>query len=185
MSESMSSESMSSESMSSESMSSESMSSDGAPTDPYAPRSGRPEAAAAIWDWAHATDDRPARAARHRKAALVRALVAGLAGGAFFYFERPLVATLAWSLGGLGLLLALVSPLGAYARLDRGVAAAGRAIGTALTWLLLTPVYFLFFAPFGWLLRRGPRDRLRRAYAPDAPTYWQKRERARSIDKPY
>ncbi len=138
-------------------------------------RAGKAEAAAVIWRWRKERDDRPARAARARKTALVRFIVAALAGGAFFYFGRVTVASIAWSVGSLTLLLALASPLGAYAAVDRLVARLGALIGTILTWLLLAPVFYLFFTPFGLLFRRGSRDPMRRGFEPSAATYWKRR----------
>jgi hypothetical protein len=116
----------------------------------------------------------------------VRAIVAALAGALFFYFERPVVAYVAWSVGALTLLLAIVSPLGAYAALERAVAKVGLLVGTALSWLLLAPVFFLFVLPFGLLTRRGAKDPLKRAFERDAPSYWKKREHDRAnLDRPY
>lgn len=148
-------------------------------------RPGRPEAAAVVWDWASAPDDASARAAKARRAGLLRAVVAGVAGGAFFYFDRVVMAGVAWGVGGLTLVLAMTSPLGAYAALDRAVARLGQGIGGVLTWLLLAPVYLLFFMPFGLLFKRGARDPMKRALSPDAETYWEPRPEARPLDRPY
>jgi hypothetical protein len=35
------------------------------------------------------------------------------------------------------------------------------------------PIFYLLFAPFGELLRRGRRDRLHRYFEPDAESYWE------------
>ncbi|HJL18757.1 MAG TPA: hypothetical protein RMH99_24055 [Sandaracinaceae bacterium LLY-WYZ-13_1] len=148
-------------------------------------RRGRPEASAAVWDWRGDRDERASRAARLRRGGMVRAAVAAVAGGAFFFFDRPVVASVAWGVGGLTLVLALASPLGAYAAVERGVARVGEAVGAVLTWLLLAPVFYLFFAPFGLLFKRGRRDPMKRALERDAETYWEKREPARPLDRPY
>ena len=148
-------------------------------------RVGRPEAAAVIWDWKGQRDERSVRAKKARRGAIVRALVAAVAGALFFTFGRATVAYAAWGVGGLTLALGLTSPLGAYAALDRAVTKAGELVGTVLTWLLLAPVYYLFFTPFGLLFKRGARDPMKRTLSKDAETYWQKRERVRALDKPY
>jgi hypothetical protein len=148
-------------------------------------RSGRPDAAAVIWDWKGERDDRLERARRARRGAIVRALVAAVAGGVFFFFGRVGVAGAAWGVGGLTLVLGLTSPLGAYAALERVVGKAGDLVGVVLTWLLLAPVYYLFFTPFGLLFKRGARDPMRRELSKDAETYWQTRDRQRALDKPY
>ena len=49
----------------------------------------------------------------------------------------------------------------------------GHWTGIALAWLLLVPIFYLAFLPFGLLLRRGRRDRLRRRLDPDAVSYWE------------
>lgn len=148
-------------------------------------RAGRPEAAAVIWRWKDPPDDARARAARARRTGALRALVALIAAGVFVYLDRTVAAAIASTLGVLTLALALLSPLGLYAALDRAVAALGRGVGLVLTWLLLAPVYYLFFAPFGLLFRRGRRDPLRRGFEADARSYWLKRDRARPLDRPY
>lgn len=65
------------------------------------------------------------------------------------------------------------SPAGVRAALQRLFAATGRAVGRALTWLFLVPLFYGFFLPFGWALRRGRRDRLCRRFEPDAASYWE------------
>jgi len=42
--------------------------------------------------------------------------------------------------------------------------------------LLLVPIFYLAFAPFGLLLRRGRRDRLRRRLDPEAASHWEPHE---------
>lgn len=148
-------------------------------------RAGRPEAAAVIWDWRRA-DDAPRRISVARRAALIRFVVAAVAGGVFFWLERPIVAYVAWSIGSLTLLLAIASPLGAYAAVDRLVARVGNLVGLVLTVLLLAPVFYLFFAPFGILFRRGSRDPLKRSFDPSAPTYWKARAEDRAdLERPF
>ena len=51
-------------------------------------------------------------------------------------------------------------------------------IGRLLAVLFLTPVFWLFFVPFGLLLRAGRRDRLERWFDPAAPSYWHRRDDA-------
>lgn len=148
---------------------------------------GRPEAAAAIWQWRDRESAAHARIAKLRRSGMLRALVAAIAAAVLYAFERPVIASIAIGLGSLTLVLALVSPGGAYAALERGVDRVGALIGAILTWVLLTPVFFLFFVPFGMLMRRGARDRLRRRFERDRATYWKARapEDAGSLERPY
>lgn len=149
-------------------------------------RAGRPEAAAVIWDWRGEADDSRHRAKHARRGALIRFVVASAAGAIFFVLHRPVAASIAGGIGTLTLILALASPLGAYAKLDRVVTRAGELVGTVFTWVLLAPVFYLFFTPFGFLFRRGARDPMKRRFEPSAPTYWKKRADDRAdLERPY
>jgi hypothetical protein len=83
------------------------------------------------------------------------------------------VAYLAFAMAAGVLLSALLSPHGLHAGLERLFEATGRAVGRAMTWIVMLPLFYLFFLPFGRLRRRGRRDRLRRYFEADADTYWE------------
>ena len=142
-------------------------------------KTGRPEAAAAVWDWRR-TEARPdagdagRRRRRQRRRALVEALLAGAAGG-LLWLWRPPVAWVAWTIGAAVLAAALASPTGLYAGIRRGVAWVSHAVGLVLTVVCLVPLYYGFFAVFGALFRRGRRDRMERRFDRAAPTYWKRR----------
>lgn len=137
------------------------------------------EAAGAEAAWprnsSKAPDPREA-AKKLRRRGLVQTAI-GLAIGAlvWFFWHRSL-APVIWTLASLNGLAAVFSPTGVYAAISRGLEALGRGIGRVLTVLLLTPVYWLFFAPFGFLFRRGKRDSLARWSDPEAETYWIRRD---------
>jgi hypothetical protein len=138
-------------------------------------RSGRAEAALAIWSWRDPQPDGPAPppASRERVRGSFQAAIVAAIGGLLLLLG---VRTVAWvMLGAAAIVLfaALASPRGLYALLDRMTRAIGRRIGRALTWLLLVPLFYLFFLPFGLLFRRGRRDRLKRYFDSEAPTYWE------------
>ena len=135
---------------------------------------GRPEAAAVVWDWRNraAGVGGPA-ASRVRLRGLLQAVVAALFGGALFFFWSRTIGSVVLAVASLVGLSALASPLGLFAAIERLFLALGRATGRVLTWLLLVPVFYAFFAPFGQLLRRGRRDRLKRQLEPDAASYWE------------
>lgn len=59
-----------------------------------------------------------------------------------------------------------------YAVLDRFAMAFGRGIGQVLTWVLLTPLYWLFFAVIGNFARLFGKDPLCRKFDACAKTYW-------------
>jgi hypothetical protein len=141
-----------------------------------APLPGRPEAEAVIWDWtpaADARDDPTAEAGRKRRQGVVQALVTAGAGAILVFLGLRLPAFLAFGVAAVLGASALVAPLSLYAAIEHALLALGRRTGTLLGWVLLVPVFYLFFAPFGRLLRRGRRDRLQRRFEPDAPSYWE------------
>jgi hypothetical protein len=151
---------------------------------------GRPEASAAIWSWREREASLAREAARARRSGLLRASVGVVIGGALFAFGAHHVAYVAASLSGLVALLALLSPLGLYRKLDAFAQWSGGIVGAILSWVLLTPVFVLFFVPFGLLFRRGARDRLERRIDRDLPSYWKKLDgeaaaRAARLERPY
>lgn len=150
------------------------------PPTPPRLRAGSPAAAAAVWRWRDASPAFALAAARERRRTLrwqgvLRALVGAAVGGVLFYLGATILARVAWAGAGVVLLAALASPDGAYAAIGRGLARLGHGIGRLLAIVLLTPVYWIFFVPFGRLLRSGRRDRLERWFDATAPTYWHRR----------
>jgi hypothetical protein len=111
-----------------------------------------------------------------RTKGLVQAAVAALFGGALLVFWSKTIGSIVLAVASIVGLSALASPLGLYAAIERLFLALGRATGRVLTWVLLVPVFYGFFMPFGQLLRRGRRDRLKRRLEPDAATYWEPHE---------
>src|ERR1700710_2792616 len=107
----------------------------------------RPEAAAIAWSWR----DRAARAeaARAREAAANRSKgmiggAVGLGGAGLVYLlpHRPVAAEVIAAIALLVALSALASPLGLFKLLQRGLDVFAHAVGTVLTWVLLTLLYF-------------------------------------------
>jgi hypothetical protein len=138
-------------------------------------RSGRAEAALAIWNWRdsqpHGPPPPPVSRVRVR-GSVQAAIVAAIAGG-LRWIGLDTGAWVVLGAAAIVLLAALASPRGLYAVLDGMAHAIGRRIGRALTWLLLVPLFYLFFLPFGLLFRRGRRDRLKRSFDREASTYWE------------
>lgn len=133
--------------------------------------------AAAAWDRRRGTGASTAELAfRLRRRGLLQSAVGLVAGVLIWFFWHRSLAPLVWTLAGLNALAALLSPTGVYAAISRALEALGRGIGRVLSVLLLTPVYWLFFTPFGRLLRGGRRDRLARWSDPEAATYWRRRD---------
>lgn len=136
-------------------------------------------AAGARAAWERRPEDPAAKAntaAALRRRGLLQSAVGLVAGTLIWFFWHRYLAPVVWTLAALNGLAAIASPTGVYAAISRGLEALGRGIGRVLTVVLLTPVYWLFFAPFGLLRRRGRRDRLTRWIDPRAETYWRRRE---------
>jgi len=144
---------------------------------------GSPAAAAAVWPWraassASAADvQRGQRARRNalRREGTIRALAGAAVGAVLFALGAVALARVAGIVSGLVLLAALASPGGLYAAIGRALAVVGQGVGRLLAIVFLTPVFFLFFLPFGKLLRSGHRDRLERFFDRRAPSYWHRR----------
>jgi hypothetical protein len=138
-------------------------------------RAGRPEAAEAIWSarGAAPTSAPGASARRIRVRAALQGLAIASAGALAFTVWSRTLGAIALGLGALVLAAGLASPTGAFRLLELALAAAGRATGRALGLLLLVPLFYGFFWPFGRLRRRGRQDRLARFREPDAASYWE------------
>ena len=141
-------------------------------------RVGNPKASAAIWRWR--AEEPKSEAAPSAASMRVRGTLQALAGAAFglafHLFWSRTVAIVVFTAAAVVLLCALVSPNGLYALLHRLFEATGRVVGRAMTWIVMLPIFYLFFLPFGKLLRRGRRDRLHRFFEPEAETYWEPHE---------
>jgi hypothetical protein len=134
------------------------------------------EPSAVVWRWNGGETDSQERA-REAAAARKRGLLGGaigLAVAAVFYFllKRQEAAAVIASIALLFTLLALLAPLTAYKSVTRALDRFAHALGTAVTWLLLTLMYYLFFLPLGWFLRTRGKLAITRSFDPRLPSYW-------------
>jgi hypothetical protein len=101
----------------------------------------------------------------------------GLAVGTLVYLIiSEHMGTLAWTVATLILLSALLSPERGYAAIERGIDWLVEAVGKAVTLLVMLPVFYLIFLPFGLLFRRGRNDSMKRYYEDSVDSYWLTRE---------
>jgi hypothetical protein len=160
------------------------------PDDASTPRNrpGNAAAAAVVWSWDGVERDPidlGGLARRKRIRGVTQGLVAGALGGVMFWLGLRTPATVVWTLATVIASSALLAPTSLYAAIEHGFAALGRWTGLAFGWILLTPIFYLFFAPFGSLLRRGRRDRLQRSLDPAATSYWEPHEGMRVASDSY
>lgn len=144
-----------------------------------APRS-RAEAEHISWSWRgreQATRDAAqARGAALRTKGLVQGGMGLVIAGVFYGLGHPTLATVAGVLATLTAALALVSPTGAFAQLEVLLGKLGSVIGAVMTWVVMLPIFLLFFVPFGLLFRRGSNDKMQRVLDPNAKSYWRGRD---------
>ncbi len=138
-----------------------------------------------VWRWnggETAEQERAREAATARKRGLLGGVI-GLAVAAVFYFllKRRVAAEVVAAVAVLFTLLALAAPLTAYKSVTRALDRFAHAVGTAVTWVLLTIMYFLFFLPLGWFLRMRGKLAITRSFDPGLKSYWTSLEdRART-----
>ena len=144
-------------------------------------RSGRPDAAAAIWDWR--AEDIPTDAAalspsKARLHGVIQGAVGGAVGTALYFFLSQTMGTVVWCLASLIALSALLSPGLLYMAIQRLFAATGAVLSLVVTFISMVTLFYLFFLPFGALFRRGRRDKMRRYFETEGTTYWVERDTA-------
>ena len=112
-----------------------------------------------------------------------------LISGVFFALGATHLPWVILAISALIALLALIAPVRIYRHLDRLADRFGHWVGLVLAWLLLTPVFYLFFMPFRLLFRTQTRDTLCRTLDPEATTYWTDVNEGdtvlKSLEKPY
>lgn len=137
--------------------------------------SGHPEAAAAIWDWRAKSQEDAAgpTPSSLRLKAVLQSAVGFAVGTLMLLFVSRTIGMIALGLASVILLAGLLSPQGLYVAIQRMFEATGRLVGQGMTWIIMVPLFYLFFAPFGLLMRRGRRDQLKCFYEPETDSYWE------------
>jgi hypothetical protein len=148
----------------------------------------RAEASAVAWSWRDRASGAAAARAREAAANRRKGVIGGgigLAVAALFHFalHRPVAAEVIAAIAILVALLALTSPLGLYKGLTRGLDLFAHAVGTVITWVLMTVLFYLVFLPAGLVLRARGKLGISKGADRRLPTYWiatDERERART-----
>ena len=138
------------------------------------PHPGKPEAADAIWQ-RHGSNSDDARlpTGNVRIGGTIRALISASFGVGVYLIWSQTVGTIVLCIAGIIFFSAIVSPNGLYRGLQGLFGSLGNFTGRVLTWLMLVPLFYLFFLPFGKLMRRGQRDALKRKLEPESESYWE------------
>ena len=143
-------------------------------------------AARIVWDpLRDPTQDRARLAAAARRRGLIQAAIGFAAAAILAWRFGRTPAAIAAGVATLIGLLALVSPLGALAVVERAVGRFAAWVGTAVGWLLMTPLYYLVLTPLGLVLRARGRLRIRRRPDPRVTTYWTELPEPKSGTEPY
>ena len=130
-----------------------------------------------IWDWRSRGSDQFVKELRqkNRLHGGLQGMVALIVGGAFLYFKHPIPASFAFAMGVFILLASQIWPLGLYVRFQKSGVWLGRVMGAITAYLLLIPVYWLFFSPFHFFFRRGTKNKMNPQPNPQATSYWEDR----------
>jgi hypothetical protein len=139
-----------------------------------------------VWDWrrieaaggtpagAHPQGAQGARqaAAARRQGAIGGAVGLVVAATLAFLLHRRGAAMVVGALSVLIALLALATPLTLYRRLRDVLDRLGHWVATAVTWMLMTVLFFLLFLPVGLVMRATGKLTFTRFADPSLGTYW-------------
>jgi len=137
--------------------------------------------AAVSWKWREKAGNleaaRASEAAAARKQGLL-GLAVGLAVALtlYFAFGRHRMALAVAAVSAVLALVAFLFPLTLHKKIAAGLAAFGHAFGTAVTWVLMTILYYVLFLPVGLFLRTTGKLRIAGAPDPAVPSYWTSTE---------
>jgi hypothetical protein len=155
----------------------------------HAVRVGRPEAAAAVWNWRESATLGGAAAQVETSAirlrGAVKALIPAAVGSGIYLRVSALGGTIVMSIAALIFVAAMFSPTGLYAIIERGFSALTVSVGRLMSWIVLPALFYAVFVPFGKARRSGARDRLQRFRDATRASYWSDRtgERAASPNR--
>jgi hypothetical protein len=134
---------------------------------------------AVVWNWRAEREDKNEalrRSSAARRRGLIGLIVGLLIAAAVYLLWKPVVA---YVVAGVSLalgLLAFVAPA-AYLKVAGLLDRFAHAVGMAVTWVLMTLLYYFLFLPVGLFLRM--RGKLGVTQHPDRrlPSYWSSTEK--------
>lgn len=97
--------------------------------------------------------------------------------GAFLFWRlgHRTMGFVVWSFSGVVLVSGLFIPP-VFSAIERFGKRLGQRVGEVLTWVLLTPFYYLCFFPMHLALKLKGKDPLHRQIHTAEPTYWTSRK---------
>lgn len=144
------------------------------------------EASSIAWSWRDRAGQAERARVREAASARTRGVIGGLIGLAvaallYYYFRRPVPAAVVAVIAAVLTLIALASPLGLHKKVTRVLQRFAHGVGAAVTWVLMTLLYYLVFLPAGAFLRARHRLGITRGADRGLSTYWiPTRERERT-----
>jgi predicted membrane channel-forming protein YqfA (hemolysin III family) len=129
---------------------------------------------ALVWNWraVEGAGDTRAVAAARRQGATGAAVGLAVAAALAWLLHRPVPALVVAVLSLTVALLALAAPLTLYRRLRGALDRFGHWVGTGVTWLLMTVLFYLLFVPVGLIMRAMGKLAFSRFADPAVDTYW-------------
>ncbi|HXO19584.1 MAG TPA: hypothetical protein VOA87_06620 [Thermoanaerobaculia bacterium] len=141
------------------------------------------EPSTVVWDWRRSTGEAVAaatatEAAAQRRRGLIGAAV-GLVFAAILHHFRPTAGLVVAALALASGIVALAAPLTLYRRLTSLLDRFAHAVGTLVTWVLMTLLFYLFFLPVGAFLRLSKKLAITTGFDSRLTSYWSAAEAAR------
>ena len=137
----------------------------------------RPDAAAVAWSWRDQAVDLGDARAREARSLRIRGVLGGAIGLAFaalLYFVGHKVRS-AEVVAGIAVvlaLLALAAPITVFKRINHALEVFARGLATAVTWVLMTILFYVVFLPIGLVLRAGKKLAITKGADRRLPSYW-------------
>lgn len=127
-----------------------------------------------VWPWREnaAAAGAPKKAGPKYTAVVIQAaVVAGIGWLVYAWLKHPVMAAIVWGMAGVILVSGLFVPP-VFNAIERFGQWLGKWVGEIVTWLLLTPFFYLCFVPMRLVAKLRGKDPLRRRFDPAATTYW-------------
>jgi len=114
---------------------------------------------------------------------LLQAAVPAVVGAVlYFKYHHQVASGILCGIGTLMLISGFFIPA-LFEKIEKVGRWIGKVFGTALTWVLLTPMFYLVFLPGRLILMLQGIDPMCRKFPTDAPTYWVARKPVSDVNE--